>query len=448
MIVCYCRKSRVSESDELDRQVRLVEKYCESKKYTIDRVFAEVGSSVDADRPEYTALLKLLNKCKNCTIVTTDLDRLSRNTVILGLFQQLCKEQGHLVELTNGTIYNYSDYTDSFTSDNIASVSAYIYKQTSAKMYRGLKQAQKEGKRVGAKLYGYNIVNKRLAVNPEQADTVKRVFKLIAEGVTTAEVVKILKQDEITTNNGRSFDTRAIRLMVQNVGYTGSKGDNVYPPIIDKELFLLANQQLKSLPNCGNKRSYPLSSKIKCSKCGNNMVIGMKKDRATAILSKGLSKTCKCMSHRYDYIESLVKSDCLAYIENKLGALYEQLQDDKAILAEHQKELEAVQSEIDTHKEKLSKLNKLFLLDNITEQELKEYSSEFKSSIALLEEKQKRLEGYSLFRVVQELQDKIVKLEELKDNDDMKELSKLVKVVMYFKDQSGITVETKFKEGI
>ena len=448
MIVCYCRKSRVSESDELDRQVRLVEKYCESKKYTIDRVFAEVGSSVDADRPEYTALLKLLNKCKNCTIVTTDLDRLSRNTVILGLFQQLCKEQGHLVELTNGTIYNYSDYTDSFTSDIIASVSAYIYKQTSAKMYRGLKQAQKEGKRVGAKLYGYNIVNKRLAVNPEQADTVKRVFKLIAEGVTTAEVVKILKQDEITTNNGRSFDTRAIRLMVQNVGYTGSKGDNVYPPIIDKELFLLANQQLKSLPNCGNKRSYPLSSKIKCSKCGNNMVIGMKKDRATAILSKGLSKTCKCMSHRYDYIESLVKSDCLAYIENKLGALYEQLQDDKAILAEHQKELEAVQSEIDTHKEKLSKLNKLFLLDNITEQELKEYSSEFKSSIALLEEKQKRLEGYSLFRVVQELQDKIVKLEELKDNDDMKELSKLVKVVMYFKDQSGITVETKFKEGI
>ena len=61
MIVCYCRKSRVSESDELDRQVRLVKDYCKTKGYTIHNIFAEVGSSVDADRPEYTALLNLLN---------------------------------------------------------------------------------------------------------------------------------------------------------------------------------------------------------------------------------------------------------------------------------------------------------------------------------------------------------------------------------------------------
>ena len=267
MIVCYCRKSRVSETDELDRQVRLVKEYCRSKQYTIDKVFAEVGSSVDADRPEYTALLNLLNKHKNCIIVVTDLDRLSRHTVILGLFQQLCKEQGHLVELTNGTVYNYSDYTDSFTSDIIASVSAYIYQQTKAKMYRGMLQARKEGKRIGAKPFGYTIINKRLVIDPQKADTVKRVFKLIADGYSTKQVVEILKKDNITTNTGRLFDTRAIRLMIQNEGYTGVKGDSVYPPIIDRELFLSANQQLRSVPNCGNKRSYSLSGKIFCKHC-------------------------------------------------------------------------------------------------------------------------------------------------------------------------------------
>ena len=159
MILCYCRKSRISEIDELDRQVRLVKDYCKAKQYTISKVFAEVGSSIDPDRPEYTKLLNLLNKYKNCTIVTTDLDRLSRNTVILGLFQQLCKQQSHLVELTNGTIYNYSDYTDSFTADIIASVSSYIYQQTKAKMQRGLVHARKEGNRIGAKPFGYDIVN-------------------------------------------------------------------------------------------------------------------------------------------------------------------------------------------------------------------------------------------------------------------------------------------------
>ena len=446
MIIGYCRKSRISETDELDRQVRLVKDYCKSKQYTIDKVFAEVGSSIDPDRPEYTKLLNLLNKHKNCIIVATDLDRLSRNTVILGLFQQLCKEQGHLVELTNGTVYNYSDYTDSFTSDIIASVSAYIYQQTKAKMYRGMLQARKEGKRIGAKPFGYDIVNKRLVVNPMQSDTVKRVFKLIADGYSTKQVVEILKTDGVTTNTGRFFDTRAVRLMIQNEGYNGQKGDNIYPTIVSKELYLEANKQLRSVPNCGNKRSYPLSSKIKCGHCGNNMVIGMKNDRAAAILSKGMSKTCKCMSHRYDYIESIVKSDCIAYIESKLDGLYQKLTDDKAVLAEHQKELDAVQTEIDANKDKLSRLNRLFLLGNVTEQELQEYSREYKDSITLLEEKQKRLEGYSLYRVVQEIQDHIVRLEEMKDNEDMNSLVTLIDHVEYYKDVGGIQVNTVFKE--
>ena len=446
MIVCYCRKSRVSESDELDRQVRLVREYCKSKGYTIHKIFAEVGSSVDADRPEYSAMLKLLSNTKGCTIIVTDLDRLSRHTVILGLFQQLCKEQGHLVELTNGTVYNYSDYTDSFTSDIIASVSAYIYKQTSAKMYRGLKQAQKEGKRVGAKLFGYNIVNKRLAVNPEQSDIVRKVFKLISEGISTAEVVRLLKQEGITTNTGRSFNTRAVRLMVQNEGYTGQKGDNIYPTIIDRELFLLANKQLKSVPNKGNKRSYELSGKIFCKHCGITLTCGYKKDRNLVIVSKGMSKTCKCMSHRYDYIESIVKSDCIAYIESKLDGLYQKLTDDKAVLAEHQKELDAVQTEIDANKDKLSRLNRLFLLGNVTEQELQEYSREYKDSIALLSEKQKRLESYSLYKVTQELQDRIVRLEEMQSNADINELVQLVDHVDYWKDTTGLSVVTVFKE--
>ena len=446
MIVCYCRKSRVSESDELDRQVRLVKEYCKSKQYTIDKVFAEVGSSVDADRPKYTALLNLLNKHKNCTIIVTDLDRLSRHTVILGLFQQLCKEQGHLVELTNGTVYNYSDYTDSFTSDIIASVSAYIYQQTKAKMYRGMLQARKEGKRIGAKPFGYDIVNKRLIVNPIQSDTVKRVFKLVADGYSTKQVVEILKQENITTNTGRFFDTRAIRLMVQNQGYTGQKEGNIYPPIIDKELFLLANSKLRSVPNCGSKRSYELSGRIYCSHCGITLTCGYKKDRDLVIVSKGMSKTCKCMSHRYDYIESLVKSDCIAYIESKLDGLYQKLTDDKAVLAEHQKELDTVQTEIDTNKEKLSRLNRLFLLGNVSEQELQEYSKEYKDNIALLSEKQKRLESYSLYRVAQELQDKIIRLEEMQSSADINELVQLVDHVDYWKDSEGLSVVTVFKE--
>ena len=264
----------------------------------------------------------------------------------------------------------------------------------------------------------------------------------IADGMPTKEVVNKLESIGFMSNNDKRIGTREVRSIVRNEVYYKNT-----PQIVSKELWLRANSQLRSLSNRG-KKSYPLSSKIKCGHCGNNMVIGMKNDRAAAILSKGMSKTCKSMSHRYDYIESLVKSDCLAYIENRLGALYEQLQDDKAVLAEHQKELDTVQTEINNVKEKLSRLNKLFLLGNVTEQELQEYSKKYKDSITLLSEKQKRLENYSLFKVTQELQDKIVRLEEMKYNEDMNSLVKIVNYVSYYKDVGGIQVKTVFKSSI
>ena len=444
--ISYCRKSRLQDPEELARQEQLVKDYCNNKGYKLDKVFAEVGSSISADRPQYKLMMEYLNKHVGVTIVITDYDRIGRDTLLLSLFKQLCKEHKHLVELVNGVIYSYDNYTDIFTQEILSSVSSYIYQQTKAKMYRGMKQAQKEGKRIGAKPYGYTIVNKRLAVNPVQADTVRRVFKLVAQGTPTAEVVRLLKQEGITTNTGRFFDTRAIRLLIQNIGYTGKKDENVYPPLVSKELYLEANSKLRSIPNCGNKRSYALSGRIFCKHCGIPLICGYKKDRDAAIVSKGMSKTCKCMSHRYDYIESLVKSDCLAYIECKLAEMYQKLTDDKIILQEHQKELDAVQTEIDANKSKLTRLNRLFLLGNITEQELQEYSREYKDSITLLSEKQKRLESYSLYKVTQELQDRIVRLEEMQNSVNINDLVKLVDYVQYYKDSAGITVNTIFKE--
>lgn len=455
MIIGYCRKSRISEADELTRQEQLVKEYCRNKGYKLDRLFSEVGSSVDPDRPQYKLMLQYLNEHEGVTILVTDYDRIGRDTLLLSLFKQLCKEHMHLVELVNGTIYSYDNYTDIFTQEILSSVSSYIYQQTKAKMYRGMIQARKEGKRIGSKPYGYDIVNKRLVINPIQADTVKRVFKLVADGVTTAEIVRLLKQDNVTTNTGRSFDTRAVRLMIKNEGYTGKKDDNVYPPIISKELFLLANQQLRSIVNCGNKRVYPLSGKIFCKHCGTSLIIGIKRDRGYSIINScnssrsvrgDHSNKCSCQGVRYDTIENIVKSDCKAYIENRLAELYQKLTDDKAVLAEHQKELDAVQTEIDASKEKLTRLNRLFLLGNVTEQEMQEYSREYKDSITLLTEKQKRLESYSLYKVAQELQDRVVKLEEMQNCVNINDLVVLVDYVQYYKDSDGISVNTVFKE--
>ena len=440
--ISYCRKSRLQDPEELLRQEQLVVEYCKNKGYKLENLYSEVGSSVDPDRTQYKLMLQYLTEHEGVTIVVTDYDRIGRDTLLLSLFKQLCKEHKHLVELINGTVYSYDNYTDIFTQEILSSVSAYIYQQTRSKMQRGLKQFMEGGGKVGSTPIGFVRKDKyNYILDPKKSDTIRQIFSDIADGVSTKEVADKLEQINFRSNNNKKLGTREVRNIVRNERYYRNT-----PQIVTHEQWLEANQQLKSVPNKGNKRSYPLSSKIKCSKCGNNMVIGVKNDRPHPVLSKGMSKTCKCMSHRYDYIESIVKSDCLAYIENRLGALYEQLQDDKAVLAEHQKELDTVQTEIEANKEKLTRLNKLFLLGNVTEQELQEYSKDYKDSISLLEEKQKRLESYSLYRVAQELQDKIVRLEEMKDNEDMNSLVTLIDHVDFYKSSStNIVINTIFK---
>ena len=439
--IAYCRKSRLQDPEELTRQEQLVKDYCNNKGYKLEKLFSEVGSSVDSNRPQYVAMVEYLNEHDGITIVVTDYDRIGRDTLLLSLFKQLCKEHRHLVELINGTVYSYNNYTDVFTQEILSSVSSYIYQQTKAKMQRGLKQFMEGGGKIGAAPIGYVRTDKyTYKLDPEKSDVIRMIFTDIIAGLTTKDIVIKLEQINFRSNNNKPLNTREVRNIVRNTTYYKNT-----PQIVTHEQWLEANQQLKSIPNKG-KRSYPLSSKIKCGHCGNTMVIGVKNDRPQPVLSKGMSKTCKCMSHRYDYIESIVKSDCLAYIESKLDRLYQKLTDDKAVLAEHQKELDTVQTEIDTNKEKLTRLNKLFLLGNVTEQELQEYSSEYKNNIALLEEKQKRLESYSLYRVVQELQDKVVALEELQESANMSSLVKLVDYVSYYKDQNGLSVVTVFRE--
>lgn len=112
------------------------------------------------------------------------------------------------------------------------------------------------------------------------------------------------------------------------------------PQIVNKEQWLKANQQLKSVANCRNKRSYPLSNKIICSHCGTSLIIGYKNDRGGAVINscnssnsiRGNNSKCSCMGSRLDIVENLVVSDCLAYLETKLAELYQQLTDDKTIL--------------------------------------------------------------------------------------------------------------------
>mgnify|MGYP003564517593 FL=1 len=154
------------------------------------------------------------------------------------------------------------------------------------------------------------------------------------------------------------------------------------------------------------------------------------------------------MGSRLDLVESLVISDCKAYIECKLSSMYDLLKSNEEILQEHKQELDAITKEIEVNSQKLNKLNDLYLLDNITAEQLKEKSEAIKETIAMLTLKKRRVEGYSLYDKVALLQNKIVRLEELQNNLNIEDATKLIDHILYYKDNAEISVNTIFKHSI
>ena len=447
--VIYARKSRGTE-EELNNQISICKDYCSKNSYEVSEVFSEIRSSQDFEREQYAALKKYVEENTNIRIIVTHADRLNRNLVEQAKLNELLLSTSSYIEVVGSGIIKLDTPEQQMMSNIINSFNEYNYKLIRHKMVTGLHNFQERGGKVGITAIGFIRVDKyNYRLDPKKADIIKQIFTDIAEGMSTKEVVNKLEQINFRSNNNKKLGTREVRNIIKNEVYYKNT-----PQIVTHEQWLEANSKLKSLQNCGNKRTYPLSGRIICSHCGTSLIIGYKNDRGCSIINscnssnsiRKIKSNCSCQGCRLDVVENLVMSDCKAYLEGKLAELYDQLKEDKELLSAHNAELQATQAEITTNKDRLSKLNTLFIMDNISQEELAEQSAIIKDRINLLELKLERLEGYSLFKIAEELQDKIVRLEELKESNNINDLVNLIDLVEYYKDQYGIQVTTVFRE--
>lgn len=446
--IIYSRKSRGTQ-EELQNQIDICKSYCNSKNYEVSEIFSEVKSSQDFEREQYIALKNYIKENTNVRIIVTHADRLNRNLIQQAKLNELLLKTSSYIEVVGSGIIKLDTPEQQMMSNIINSFNEYNYKLIRHKMVTGLHNFQERGGKIGATPIGFVRADKyHYVLDMEKSDVIRQIFSDIANGLSTKEVADKLEQIGFKSNNSKKLGTREVRNIVKNEVYYKNT-----PQIVTRELWLEANQQLRSISNRG-KKSYPLSNKIVCSKCGTSLIIGFKNDRGCSIVNscnssnsiRGIKSNCTCQGVKLDVVEDLVMSDCKAWLENKLAELYQQLTEDKKLLSSHNAELQATQAEIAANKEKLSKLNTLFIMDNISQEELKEKSAEIKDRINLLDLRLQRLESYSLFKIAEELQDKVIKLEELRESNDMNDLVKLVDYVLYFKDSAGLSVKTKFKE--
>lgn len=294
----YTRKSTTEglnqDFSSLDNQRESAESYIQSQKnqgwILIPDHYDDGGfSGSNTTRPALQKLMEDIRSKKIDAVIVYKVDRLSRSLADFVKLLQFFEENAvTFVSVTQH--FNTQNSMGRLTLNILLSFAQFEREIISERTKDKMGAARKKGKWVGGPPpFGYDIdkANKRLVVNPKEAEIVRMIFGLYIQERSLLSVARILHDKGVATKayirKGKPagavrFKNTSIQLMIRNWTYVGkiSYQDQVYPglhePIISEELFrqaneMLTNNRLERGTSKNTKSIGLLSGLLRCKDC-------------------------------------------------------------------------------------------------------------------------------------------------------------------------------------
>lgn len=254
----------------------------EVKKEYID----EAISGKSTNREAFVQMIKDVKQGLYDIIIVYKFSRFARNLQEAEIFYNQIKKHGaRLISVKEpiddtrpeGTLMRQMLHSmDEYYSANLATF-------VRSSMYI----AAKSGKYLGGTLpFGFSVdENGYFIENKDEADKVRRAFDLRASGVMPADILRIFRDEGVTSRNGKPFTQQLLNKIFRSEKYIGTykytvKGyepvyiPNAFAPIIDKKTWdkvqFQIDETMKKRGVKGRRRMtvYPLTGKIYCECCG------------------------------------------------------------------------------------------------------------------------------------------------------------------------------------
>lgn len=288
----YARKS--TEEDEkqalsIDSQIKEMLEMAVRDNIQITEIRKESHSAKDSgQRPVFNQLISDIKKDLFNGILCWAPDRLSRNAGDLGAIVDLM-DQKKIIEIrTHGQKFTNSP-NEKFLLMILGSQAKLENDHKGENVKRGLRAKCEHGWRPGRPPIGYlhdkyaDKGDKKVFLDPKRAPIVKKVFEKIAHEQLSCRKVHawLTNETDFKTRNGKSMVLSMVQRMIKEPFYYGEfeypvgsdkwyKGG--YDPIISKELYTKANEQLSrnniSRQDC---KEFAFTKLIKCGHCGSGI---------------------------------------------------------------------------------------------------------------------------------------------------------------------------------
>ncbi|OIJ21879.1 resolvase [Anaerobacillus alkalidiazotrophicus] len=322
-VVLYVRVSTEEQAEEgfsINGQIKVLEDYCQRNKLQIVSTYKDEGfSGKSLDRPSLKELLKDCESEEFDMVMVWKINRLSRKQLdFLTIVDYLEK---HDISL-----FSFSENIDASTSvgkamfQMMGSFAELERNQIVENVKMGMTQRAKEGKFNGGSVLGFSSKDKRLIINNNEANLVKYIFDLYISGKGYKAIANKLNHEGYKTKRNSNFSINSIKTIITNPMYAGfirfnqvenwsekrrkGKGNNMilekgeHDPIISMEIWEKAqkiNEQKSHKPSKTFTGHFPLTTLLRCPKCGHGM-IGHKTKRSKN--SKEYLRYYQCGNYR------------------------------------------------------------------------------------------------------------------------------------------------------
>ena len=280
--VIYSRYSAGPDQtiQSIEGQLRVCKNYIASHGWDYAGYYADEHISGRTDqRPQFQEMISAAERGEFDVLVVYSTDRFSRNKYDSINYKQKLKKLGIKIAYA---AENIPDGPEGILLESLMEGWAEYYsEELSRKVKRGMHDTATKCKSTGGnRTFGYRTgPDGKLVVDEEEAEAVRTMYKMIAEGGKVAECVRWLRDQGFVNRRGKPYGLTTVRYCLSNDRYLGIfKFDDVIipggqPAIIDKTLYDEVQQRLeenkKAMPK--NRIKYVLSGKMICGCCGEPM---------------------------------------------------------------------------------------------------------------------------------------------------------------------------------
>lgn len=417
-VAIYVRVSTTNQAEEgysIDGQLDSLTKYCEAMGWSVYQKYIDAGfSGGKLERPDILKLIKDAKRGVFDTVLVYKLDRLSRNVQdTLYLVKEVFnKNEVHFVSLQENL--DTSSAMGNLFLTLLSAIAEFEREQIKERMQLGKIGRAKSGKSMmWAKVaygYTYHVETGEMTVNQSEAIVVRKVFTSYLNGRSITKLRDDLNQKYPKTP---AWSYRTIRQMLDNpvyCGYNKYKGV-VYPgnheAIISEDIYNQVQDEIKIRQikaYAQNKNPRPFQSKYMLSgigQCGyckaplKSLLRNTKKDGTRTVRYECHQRRPKKIRGVTTYNDNkkcnsgiYSKDDLEAYVLESIS----KLQTDSDYIDElfdtepEKLDREAINKEIESLSNKVSKLNDLYINNLITLDDLKNQSSTFNAKIEKLKD--------------------------------------------------------------